>query len=374
MSCGDGWAAINLEMPRRIPRTKHSAQTYWDLIKAVTGPWRSATMLARIALATILTGAVGLSHDPVRAQATEDAAMPAFQMYLTRVGATCVSFLRPAEPDTYLGYRIVEQEPERATRPLRAHASHPKAKPAETPSLESPQAPPVPAGEYTDDWQTAHDAKGVRFATDKDGVAWFEYPEGEGMTRRLTFRAVADGIEMWLELSSESAIPGAYVVQQCFRLSGETNDEWRHHIALVPELSEFDLWAREQPPRSLTFVRQGDAWLQVPPVERGVRYDTPAGVELARMQGAESKATAAIPHGLIVRQAADGSSVVGLFWERTTRVSNHHPADCLHSFVDLGPIEAGGSRTVRGKVYWMAGTKDELLEHWRADFPINQAK
>jgi hypothetical protein len=33
----DGWAAMNLEMPARIPRTEYSAEMHWDLIKAVTG-------------------------------------------------------------------------------------------------------------------------------------------------------------------------------------------------------------------------------------------------------------------------------------------------------------------------------------------------
>jgi len=37
MSYEDGWAAINLEMPARIPRTEYSAESHWDLIKAVTG-------------------------------------------------------------------------------------------------------------------------------------------------------------------------------------------------------------------------------------------------------------------------------------------------------------------------------------------------
>jgi hypothetical protein len=37
MSYQDGWAAINLEMPRRIPRTEYSAEGHWDLIQAVTG-------------------------------------------------------------------------------------------------------------------------------------------------------------------------------------------------------------------------------------------------------------------------------------------------------------------------------------------------
>ncbi len=37
MSYEDGWAAMDLEMPRRIPRTEYSAQGHWDLINAVTG-------------------------------------------------------------------------------------------------------------------------------------------------------------------------------------------------------------------------------------------------------------------------------------------------------------------------------------------------
>ena len=37
MSLQDGMAAINLEMPDRVPRTEYSAETHWDLINAVLG-------------------------------------------------------------------------------------------------------------------------------------------------------------------------------------------------------------------------------------------------------------------------------------------------------------------------------------------------
>ena len=37
MSYQDGWAAINLDMPRTIPRTEYSAEGHWALIKSVTG-------------------------------------------------------------------------------------------------------------------------------------------------------------------------------------------------------------------------------------------------------------------------------------------------------------------------------------------------
>ena len=37
MSFEDGMAALNLEMPARVPRTEYSAQGHWELVKTVTG-------------------------------------------------------------------------------------------------------------------------------------------------------------------------------------------------------------------------------------------------------------------------------------------------------------------------------------------------
>jgi hypothetical protein len=37
MSYADGWAALNLQMPPRVPRTEYSVDGHWDLIAAVTG-------------------------------------------------------------------------------------------------------------------------------------------------------------------------------------------------------------------------------------------------------------------------------------------------------------------------------------------------
>lgn len=50
-----------------------------------------------------------------------------------------------------------------------------------------------------------------------------------------------------------------------------------------------------------------------------------------------------------------------MYWERTGQVSTHHPADCLHSVVDLGPTSREKPLVVRGKLYWFKGTKDDLL-------------
>ncbi|NLO82371.1 MAG: hypothetical protein GX094_04845 [Clostridiales bacterium] len=37
MSLSDGIAALNLEMPPRVPRTEYSAESHWELVKQVTG-------------------------------------------------------------------------------------------------------------------------------------------------------------------------------------------------------------------------------------------------------------------------------------------------------------------------------------------------
>ena len=37
MSHADGWAAVNLEMPKRVPRVEFDAERHWELVKAVTG-------------------------------------------------------------------------------------------------------------------------------------------------------------------------------------------------------------------------------------------------------------------------------------------------------------------------------------------------
>lgn len=37
MSLSDGWKALNLEMPNRVPRTEYSVLEHWELLKKVTG-------------------------------------------------------------------------------------------------------------------------------------------------------------------------------------------------------------------------------------------------------------------------------------------------------------------------------------------------
>src|SRR5262249_30120485 len=82
---------------------------------------------------------------------------------------------------------------------------------------------------------------------------------------------VSDGVEMvFLVKTGDIGLPEVYGVQQCFRLTGLSNEAWRHKYARTAAFSEFDLW-RDAPAgvekTSLSWVlRNGD--LRQLPVEK----------------------------------------------------------------------------------------------------------
>jgi len=196
-----------------------------------------------------------------------------------------------------------------------------------------------------------------------------------------------DGFDMlWIVTTGDAGLNDYYAAQQCFRMSGTTNDEWRKNIAEAPAFSEFDLWAAQEsqrkPRTTLSYVRRDNSWQPLPPIDQHVACRTPLGTAMdsARSDGDLTKITALEPYGptlfeprvdsgLVTRTDLDGTWVCALYWENTTHVTNHHPADCLHSVVNLGPLPPNGKRALRGRIYWMEASKDELLSQWRKEFP-----
>ena len=190
---------------------------------------------------------------------------------------------------------------------------------------------------------------------------------------------------LWVVAAGEVGLNEFYVAQQCFRMSGKTNREWRQKIALTPAFSEYDHWAEQEASdearTSLSHVRRNGRWEALPAVDEHVVCRTPAGVTMdtGRSGGDMSRIDGMAPYdpsqflpdvdcGMATRADKDGRWNCGLFWERATHVSNHHPADCLHLFVNLGPLSAHGKRAIRGRIYWMEGSKDDLFARWEEEF------
>jgi len=290
-------------------------------------------------------------------------------LFLSEIRATCVTFVRPGDIDHYIGYRIVEYKPEITDYPISNYAGQPKRKNYPPPSIPDTTllGPTLPEGKYTKDWLTKHQSERRYFRSYNNGVAYFRYKENEGLYRVVVLKAVADGVEIWAWLESEEEIAGSFIVQACFRLSGDTNSPWRHGMAIVPELSEYDLWSTGDT-LSLTYVRQNNEWRNVEAKKEKVTYYTTAVVTHIRQQNIVVDEEHIVPHGLILRESMDGTNVAGMYWERTSRVSNHQPADCLHAYIDLGPVHPGEKNIVHGKMYWFSGNKQDLLRHWNRDF------
>lgn len=193
---------------------------------------------------------------------------------------------------------------------------------------------------------------------------------------------VQDGIDMLFVVETfDEGLPSYYGVQQCFRMGGRTNSPWRQKIAQTPAFSEYDLWADEKEPpegASLTWVRRKGQWQKLPATRETVGARTPLGVLIdnKRTQGKlmekvgpyEAKMLEPIDDGLITRANLEETWVSGIFWEGTSHVTNHHPADCLHTIVDIGNIPPHAKRAVRGKIYWFQGTKNDLVKHFQRDF------
>ena len=192
---------------------------------------------------------------------------------------------------------------------------------------------------------------------------------------------VDDGIEMlWVVEAADNGLNEYYGVQQCFRLGGVSNIAWRREFAETPAFSEYDLWDVTQKESadktSLTYVLRGGKWGPLPAIRETVGVRTPLGVtvDTARAGGDlntmprvgpyDARMLEPVDTGLVARVNFDKTWVCGIYWEHTSHVTDHHPADCLHSIVNIGGVPPHGKRAIRGKIYWFEGTLGTLSTKW----------
>jgi len=276
-----------------------------------------------------------------------------------------LSFLNERHPGNRIGYRLHEQTP------LRAGA-----------------VPPDAAAAGIDPTATEKLADAYR---DRPGVYVHKRPVTEEgwEPQDWTFYIVPleDGFDLlWVVETKEKGLNEFYSAQQCFRMSGKTNAEWRRKVAETPAFSEYDLWAETEKEgrekASLSWVRRNGKWEATPPIPTRLVFRTPLGLKLEAEKSEphvdvlqildpnhEGRYEADVDSGLTTRTNLEGTWVCGLYWERTTHLSNHHPADCLHASVNLGPVPPQGKRAIRGRIYWMEGAKEDLYALWKKEFP-----
>lgn len=243
--------------------------------------------------------------------------------------------------------------------------------------------------ESADPTESVNASRTITAFTNRPGVKRFHrrVTEAGWIPQDWTFylAPVSDGIELLLIVETEAeGLPEFYGVQQCFRLTGVFNEAWRQKYARTPAFSEFDLGKEGSPgtqPASLTSILLNESLRQLPGGKETVGCRTAYGELWDKRRSAgdlgvlkfigpyRARMLWTSEAGLILRTSLDRKWSTGLFWERTTHVSNHHPADCLHAIINIGGIAPHGQQILRGKIYWLAGPGENLVEHWRGDFP-----
>ncbi len=284
-----------------------------------------------------------------------------------------VTFFWDGRPDFYVGYRMFEHHPLTAGPAPSGPDRSPRCAWGETPSLGQPKLRDEDARPLLPHMRAAYAEQDpgrpvqLRFQAFTDGTAWCTGLDNLGaQERELFFEPVEDGVRMWMRLTTRADIAGCFAVAQCLQFAGETSLERMRPHSYAPAFSEFDYQAHWHPHQTLTCGRRDGRWLSFP--VQHVAYHTPRGHAFA-----PSTPGPDVDHGLIIRESADGACAAGMYWERTAFVSNRHPADCVHSYVDFGPLAAGDSRTLHGAFYLVEGGRDALLSAWRRDFPIDNA-
>jgi hypothetical protein len=72
--------------------------------------------------------------------------------------------------------------------------------------------------------------------------------------------------------------------------------------------------------------------------------------------------------GLLLRESIDRDWVAAIAWEDTLSLQGHNPWRCMHQSVRVGPLAPGATKGVRGNVYVMRATKDDVLERFQFEF------
>jgi len=289
-------------------------------------------------------------------------------------------------PNYYLGYRFCEGTPTVTDQPIIAYETQPQIKVVEPPHMGTILTSQSSSHNWKNDWRISYSEKNLSgvnqlsFCLSTEGVANIQYSEDNSQQQcEWYFQPFAQGVRIWAKLTTLTDIKGSYCLQQCLRFTGMYNAKWRQVVAHTPFLSELDMQAMGNANGTLTYARRDNQWFGFP-----VPYVVfPTCTDVVNAFGAQKDL---VDHGLIVRESASRQiapagywEVVapdaswdqitsGMYWERTACISNRHPADCVHACIDFGPLAAGQSRTLQGVVYFIEGSKDDLLALWQNDF------
>lgn len=179
----------------------------------------------------------------------------------------------------------------------------------------------------------------------------------EGGDVRLAARVERGGVALELTVRNSTGRdwPELAGLVACFNPGPEAvrNVEMAHHLGTY-FLGEGGL--ERVPDREMRFARG---------LDRALRERSP---ELAfafspRWNTSAQRANA----GILLRESLHGGWTSGVAWRDFVGVQAHNPWLCMHVAARVGPLAAGATKTVRGKLYLFPGDPDEGLRRFRSD-------
>jgi hypothetical protein len=72
--------------------------------------------------------------------------------------------------------------------------------------------------------------------------------------------------------------------------------------------------------------------------------------------------------GLLVRESQDKKRTMAIAWEAFLSAQGHNPWRCMHLSIRVGPLMKGQSKTIRGRIYLIKGSKEDCLKQFKKDF------
>jgi hypothetical protein len=178
--------------------------------------------------------------------------------------------------------------------------------------------------------------------------------------------------ELTLEMK---AATGA--VDLLLTVRNRTDRDWPEIAGIIPC---FNPGPANSPDRSQAFVNTNTYFLGPEGLERLHKREIHFNQAVRKLVDAEAddgryawsdkwpKADPNAAAGLLIREATDAKWVTAIAWEEFLSAQGHNPWDCMHLCVRVGPLKAGESKSIRGRIYLFPGSKEDCLERIREDF------
>jgi len=189
----------------------------------------------------------------------------------------------------------------------------------------------------------------------------------------LTVEAVSDGARLVLKITNLSGRdwPETAAIVPCWNPGRIPGSVTSNHSPLNPNFAD--------PGRDRSYFQSaaGIALLDSRAIHFNSRWRpaldriTPEGAFAFSYKWPTSEVNAT--SGVLIRESADRAWVTGIGWEDSLSVQGHNPWNCLHASIRVGPLKAGESKTVRGRIFLFPGSRRDCLERFTKEFPSGKA-